>query len=126
MFFIVLIAFIIMGIIMYVLNDKKVRYEVENIRLKRKIAALEANQIDLIINFAGVVILGSTLEIDSEKALNVLKVKPKPFWELKNNIEYYRELLGYENTNYFITPYYDKFIVIKYEKNKSIIIGKKT
>lgn len=54
--------------------------------------------------------------------LNVLKVKPKPFWELKNNIEYYRELLGYENTNYFITPYYDKFIVIKYEKNKSPIL----
>ena len=36
----------------------------------------------------------------------------------ENNLDYYRKLLGYENTNYFITPYYDKFIVIKYCENE--------
>lgn len=50
--------------------------------------------------------------------LSHLKIKPKQFWELENSLDYYRKLLGYENTNYFITPYYDKFLVIKYEKNK--------
>lgn len=40
---------------------------------KEKVKELTTH-IDLIINFAGVVILGSTLEIDSERALNVLKV----------------------------------------------------
>lgn len=41
--------------------------------IKEKVKEI-TNNINLIINFAGVVILGSTLEIDSEKALNVLKV----------------------------------------------------
>ena len=54
--------------------------------------------------------------------LSVLKIKPKPFWEIEENIDYYRELLGYSNTNYFITPYYDKFIVIKYNKNEKPLL----
>ena len=54
--------------------------------------------------------------------LSVLKVKPKPFWKIKNNLDYYRKILGYDNTNYFITPYYDKYIVIKYEKNNKPIL----
>ena len=51
-----------------------------------------------------------------------MKIKPKPFWEVKENLDYYRKLLGYENTNYFITPYYDKYIVIKYENGKKPIL----
>lgn len=54
--------------------------------------------------------------------LTSLKIKPKPFWEVKENLDYYRKLLGYENTNYFITPYYDKYIVIKYENGKKPIL----
>ena len=53
--------------------------------------------------------------------LSTVLVKPKPFWELENSLDYYRKLLGYDTedtNNYFITPYYDKYIVIKYEKNK--------
>ncbi len=50
--------------------------------------------------------------------LKTIKIKPKPFWPLEESIEYYRKLLGYYNTNYFITPYYTKYIIIKYEKNK--------
>lgn len=50
--------------------------------------------------------------------LSTVKIKPKPFWYDENNLDYYRKLLGYENTNYFITPYYDKFIVIKYCENE--------
>lgn len=50
--------------------------------------------------------------------LNTVKIKPKPFWKPEQKIDYYRKLLGYENTNYFITPYYDKFIVIKYKDNQ--------
>lgn len=50
--------------------------------------------------------------------LSNLKIKPKPFWEVKENLDYYRNLLGYNNTNYFITPYYDKYLVIKYYKDK--------
>ena len=54
--------------------------------------------------------------------LNILKIKPKPFWKIDYNLDYYRKLLGYENTNYFITPYYDKYLVIKYEKNKKPVL----
>ena len=50
--------------------------------------------------------------------LNIVKIKPKPFWNVEENIDNYRKLLGYQNTNYLITPYYDKYIVIKYEKNQ--------
>lgn len=54
--------------------------------------------------------------------LTSLKIKPKPFWKVKENLDYYRKLLGYDNTNYFITPYYDKYIVIKYENGKQPIL----
>ena len=54
--------------------------------------------------------------------LTHLKIKPKPFWNIDNNLDYYKKQLGYENTNYFITPYYDKHIVIKYEKGKQPIL----
>ena len=54
--------------------------------------------------------------------LTHLKIKPKPFWNIDNNLDYYKKQLGYENTNYFITPYYDKHIVIKYEKGKKPIL----
>lgn len=50
--------------------------------------------------------------------LKTIKIKPKPFWKIDYNLDYYKKKLGYENTNYYITPYYDKYIVIKYEKNK--------
>lgn len=50
--------------------------------------------------------------------LSNLKIKPKPFWKLDNNMDYYRKLLNYENTNYHITPYYNKYIVIKYYKDQ--------
>lgn len=54
--------------------------------------------------------------------LTHLKIKPKPFWNIDNSLDYYKKQLGYENTNYFITPYYDKYIVIKYEKGKQPIL----
>ena len=54
--------------------------------------------------------------------LQNLKIKPKPFWDVKENLDYYRKLLGYENTNYYITPYYDRFLIIKYEKGLKPIL----
>lgn len=54
--------------------------------------------------------------------LSNLRIKPKPFWEVKENLDYYRKLLGYENTNYFITPYYDNYLIIKYEKDKKPLL----
>ncbi len=54
--------------------------------------------------------------------LTHLKIKPKPFWNIDNTLDYYRKLLNYENTNYFITPYYDKYIVIKYKRNEKPIL----
>lgn len=53
--------------------------------------------------------------------LNKQRIKPKPFWPLLDTLENYRGLLGYDTEdtkNYFVTPYYDKYIVIKYEKGK--------
>jgi hypothetical protein len=54
--------------------------------------------------------------------LSNLKIKPRPFWEIKESLENYRKLLGYQNTNYYITPYYDKYLVIKYEKGKQPLL----
>jgi len=54
--------------------------------------------------------------------LSNLKIKPKPFWEIKDSLENYRKLLGYQNTNFYITPYYNKYLVIKYEKGKQPIL----
>lgn len=49
--------------------------------------------------------------------LSCIKIKPKPFWKIEQSIDYYRNILGYQNTNYFITPYYNNYIVIKYNKD---------
>lgn len=54
--------------------------------------------------------------------LNTVKIKPKPFWEIKHSLDYYREELGYKESNCFITPYYDKYIVIEYNKNQKPIL----
>lgn len=54
--------------------------------------------------------------------LHCIKIKPKPFWNVTKSLDYYRNKLGYNNTNYYITPYYDKFIVIKYIKDKEPLL----
>lgn len=54
--------------------------------------------------------------------LNCIKIKPKPFWNVEYNLDYYRNILGYNNTNYFITPYYNKYLVIKYNKNQKPVV----